>query len=204
MGECDGVMCGGGGEWLLALAYHNNIESSALRAVNALSISIFWELLHSRCCTQGITSAHHSVDISSINMTRRGREGERAQKRHIVHQVRTSIVLVLRLYTTHMQLNALRGNMISFVMSSLCQFSGWGMLPVNNITKTNRNIIWHQTLTIQLSYSPQQSRGMTHCKLQIDRVPAYTQLVLFLYFLGHILFLFQYFCSMQFYVKCTE
>ena len=175
MGECDGVMTVRG-RVAPDGSYHNNIESSALRTVNALSISIFWELLHPGCCTQGITSAHHSLDISSINMTRRGRE----EKRHTVHKVRTS-VLRLRLYT---QLNALSGNMIIFVMSSLCQFSGWGMLPVNNITKTNRNIIWHQTLTLLLS-TAEQGNDMTPSKL-IEYL--LTQLFLFWYF-------FDTFCS---------
>lgn len=41
MGECDGVMTVRGRRVAPDGSYHNNIESSALRTVNALSISIF-------------------------------------------------------------------------------------------------------------------------------------------------------------------
>ena len=47
-----------------------------------------------------------------------------------------------------------------------------------------------------------RSRGMAHRK-QIEYLPAYT-VIPDLIFFGHILFLFQLFCSMQFYVKCTK
>ena len=126
-------------------------------------------------------------------MTRRGREGGETSYSSS-SQVRTSSVLVLWPYTTHMQLNvnALRGNMISFVLSSLCQFSGWGMLPVNNITKTNRNIIWHQTLN---TYSPQQSRGMTRCKLHYLLTVAHTVSPVFIFFGLHFVLVSTFLCS---------